>query len=180
MNAAIEAAHAGSAGRGFSVVAEEIRLLAEQTAENSRRIGISLATIMDGIGKVVSASETAEQAFSQVVEQLNTVQQSVATVGTALAEQRSGSHEMLGAVSGMRDTTSQVREKSLDLNTGREVVNAAIRALEAAFEEIVGITETIHSRVGDITHNVRQVQGESSLTIKGVKEIEESVSKFTV
>ncbi len=180
MNAAIEAAHAGDAGRGFSVVAEEIRLLAEQTAENSRRIGVSLAAIMGGIAKVVSASESAEHAFSQVVEQLNTVEQSVATLGTALAEQRSGSHEILDAVSGMRDTTTQVREKSLDLNTGREVVNSAIHALEAAFEEIVGITETIHSRVGDITRNVRQVQGESSLTISGVKEIEASVSEFTV
>ena len=66
MNAAIEAAHAGEAGKGFSVVADEIRKLAETSAEQSNKIGEELTNIQNGITKVVAASSESEKSFQAV------------------------------------------------------------------------------------------------------------------
>ena len=64
MNAAIEAAHAGDAGAGFSVVADEIRRLAETSSDRSKAINSELKKISSSIEAVVSSSRESQEAFS--------------------------------------------------------------------------------------------------------------------
>ena len=92
MNAAIESAHAGEAGRGFSVVAEEIRKLAESTSENSSRIAASLQTVAGGIREAHTASNASQKVFDRIDTE-------VADFATALDE-ISTSMEQLRAASG--------------------------------------------------------------------------------
>jgi methyl-accepting chemotaxis protein len=66
MNAAIEAAHAGDSGKGFAVVSDEIRKLAESTAENAKNISVTLKKLVDNIETAGQLSRESESAFTNI------------------------------------------------------------------------------------------------------------------
>ena len=105
MNAAIEAAHAGEAGKGFSVVADEIRKLAETSAEQSNKIGEELSKIQNGIAHVVEASSESEKSFQSVSTRINLTSELITQIRGAMEEQQSGSQQILEALQAMNDST---------------------------------------------------------------------------
>ena len=71
MNAAIEAAHAGDAGKGFSVVADEIRNLAETSSGQSRSISKKLEEIKKSINQMVENSRESAMSFDQLADKID-------------------------------------------------------------------------------------------------------------
>jgi len=98
LNAAIQAAAAGDAGRGFSVVAEEVQRLAERSAKATRRIGAIVKTIQSDTQDAVNAMETSTQG---VVE--GTVRSDAA--GGSLAEIEKVSDQLAGLIQSISDAT---------------------------------------------------------------------------
>ena len=115
MNAAIEAAHAGEAGKGFSVVAEEIRKLAENSGTQAKKISKVLKDIKGLIDSTSETSSDAQQKFEQVVELSEQVKNQEETVQHAVSEQASGGNELLQAIQQMNMLMQNVKENSEEL-----------------------------------------------------------------
>ena len=86
LNAAIQAAAAGEAGRGFSVVAEEVQRLAERSAQATRRIGAIVKTIQSDTQDAVNAMETSTQGVVEGTTRSDAAGQSLAEIETVSDE----------------------------------------------------------------------------------------------
>jgi methyl-accepting chemotaxis protein len=136
MNAAIEAAHAGEAGRGFSVVADEIRNLAEQSAGQSKEIASELGTIKASIDQVVDSSGRAGVSFADVLAGVRTVADHMVEIEHAMNEQAAGSAQISGAMSAMHEATAKVRDGAAGLRDKARQLSSETWALTAANDSI--------------------------------------------
>jgi twitching motility protein PilJ len=126
LNAAIQAAAAGEAGRGFTVVAEEVQRLAERSAQATRRIGAIVKTIQSDTQDAVHAMELSTQGVVAGTSLSD-------TAGKALQDIQSVSEKLAGlienisnATRGQADTASQVAENM------RRILDETRQASESA------------------------------------------------
>jgi len=129
MNAAIEAAHAGSAGAGFSVVADEIRLLAEKSQRQSKEVGKRLKEINASTDTAVKSAEAASRGFDEVVSLIQTVSRFQDEIRSALREQSSGSSQILDALGAMNGVTESVRAGAGDMSSGAGELSTGMERL---------------------------------------------------
>jgi len=120
LNAAIEAARAGEQGRGFAVVADEVRKLAERTASSTTQI----ATMIGSIGNV---SKEAAESMAQAVALVDT---GVARAGNASESIKLISQASQHAVVMVEEITSAIREQSQASNTIGDSVDSIAQMAE--------------------------------------------------
>ncbi len=135
LNASVEAARAGEAGRGFSVVANEVRALAQRAASASKDIK-ELITNSDGqVQEGVRLVNEAGTALEEIVTSVRKVADYVSDIASASQEQTSGIDQVSGAISGMDEMTQQnaalVEETTAALHSAREQVDDLMSAVGA-------------------------------------------------
>lgn len=123
LNAAIEAARAGEQGRGFAVVADEVRKLAERTAVSTTEIGQTIRAMRETSQEAGAAMESAEQAMTRAAGQADSADVAIRSIGDSVSN----------TVAQVTEITHAIREQGLATNDiARSVEQIAQMAEEAA------------------------------------------------
>ena len=175
MNAAIEAAHAGKAGEGFSVVANEIRKLAETSSAQSKNINAELKQISASIKDVVELSKDSQTAFGQIVTHLDETDSVIRQIDGAMSEQEKASRQVFEALGDIRNQTLGVSEKSRDV---KDVINSVSNDMGS----VTQISSTILGSMDEMAAGAQQIssssQSVSNLALDTNRNIEVLQSKL--
>jgi len=148
LNAAIEAARAGEQGRGFAVVADEVRALAERTTRATREIGEMIKAIQaetkqavssmeEGVSEVERGSVGAAQsgdALQQILHQIDAVTQQVNQIATAAEEQTA--------------TTSEISRSIMQVTDIAQHTSGESRSMTAEINQLMGLSAELTDTIG--------------------------------
>jgi methyl-accepting chemotaxis protein len=166
LNAAIEAARAGEHGRGFAVVADEVRKLAKQSNESAKQISDLISMIQVETNKAVQSMKTTTK---EVIEGIDVVN----TAGT--------SFEQIENV--IKDVVSQIQEVSSEVEQmafGTGQVVESINMIAKVSEETASRTQNISTATEEQSASMEEISASASSLSIMAEELQMLIRKFKV
>ena len=148
LNATIEAARAGEAGRGFAVVASEVKALAEQTSKATGEIGQQIS----GIQAATQDSVNAIKEISGTIERLSEIS---STIAAAVEEQGAATKEISRNVQQAAEGTQQVSAGITDVRRGASETGSASSHVLSAAQSLSGDSNRLKVEVEKFLNSVR-------------------------
>ena len=147
LNATIEAARAGEAGRGFAVVASEVKSLAVQTAKATKEIANEISSIQSSTGEAVAAIRT-------ITQRMQDINSHSSEVAGAIAQQELATGEISHNVASAADGAKAVVAALGDVASGVTQTRSSAQTVLAASEEVENATVKLRGEVEDFLRTV--------------------------
>ncbi|MCQ2597336.1 MAG: methyl-accepting chemotaxis protein [Treponema sp.] len=163
MNASIEAAHAGEFGKGFSVVADEVRTLATSSSKSAKDIQELIGSMVDKINQTVSSIAETRTSFKKIQECSEENSNIVRTLSQAMDEQKVGAEENMRATESIVEDTKTIKDL---VNSQNELTKNVEASMKTVMDSSAVMLDAIHE------------SSESSLSVQEViTEINYMISK---
>ncbi|MBF0488658.1 MAG: methyl-accepting chemotaxis protein [Nitrospirae bacterium] len=149
LNAAIEAARAGEQGRGFAVVADEVRKLAERTAKATSEISTMIISIQDETDMAVSSMDGATKMVEAGVE-------NVSSAGESL-------HKIVASIQSLQVMVEQIASATEEMSTVSETITTDIESIANVSQETSASSDHIArsaSELSDLSSGLQQIVGQ--------------------
>lgn len=166
LNAAIEAARAGEHGRGFAVVADEVRKLAEQSQDAAGRIAELIGAIQRAASQAVAAMETG-------TEQVKSGTGAVTKAGDTF-------QQIADMVNQVADASGRMSQTVQELAGGTAQISRAVQTIDEMSRKVSGESETVSAATEEQTSTMNEIANASRSLAEMAQKLQEAAARFQI
>ncbi len=194
LNAAIEAARAGEHGKGFAVVADEVRKLAERASSSTREINNLIQTIQATVREAVTAMQTSAQQVEAGVKQADEAGEALENIlksaqlvveqshqsALAVSQINQSANSLVSAMDSVAQIIAQNPTAAEQMAAGSNEVNLAIETIASVSEENSAAVEEVSASIEEMNSQVQEVTNAASSLQQMADQFTTLVARFKI